>query len=142
VAAPLAVVALILASVAFAGCGSSRRACAPPEEEGVEALRSETLDHVCDWQEEQGFTDAALPGARLFATSGCLACHTYLGDGSPNVGGSDLSSVGQRHDRRFYERFVADPARYGNDVMPRFKALGPPRLRQLAVFLVASKGAG
>ena len=33
----------------------------------------------------------AVPGAKLFAESGCLSCHTYLGVGSSNLGAPDLS---------------------------------------------------
>ena len=140
---PLLVALVILSTVSLTGCGSTgtRRGCSVPREPGPEALRSEFLDRVCDWQDDQGFSDAALPGAKLFATSGCLTCHTYLGAGSRNLGASDLSTVGRRHGVRFFEPFVADPAAYGNDVMPRFKALGRTRLHRLAVFLAASKGA-
>ena len=75
---PLLVAFVILATVSLTGCGSSsRRACAPPPDEGPEALR--TIDHVCDWQDEQGLPDALVPGAKVVATSGCLECHTYLG---------------------------------------------------------------
>ena len=40
----------------------------------------------------------------------------------------------------FFERYVADPRRFGNRVMPRFANLGRERLHDLAVFLAASKG--
>jgi mono/diheme cytochrome c family protein len=140
VSAPLALALLILASVAFAGCGSSRRACSSPREQGPETLQSEVLSAVCDWQDRQRFSDAAVPGAKVFASSGCVACHTYLGVGSRNLGARDLSAAGRRHGFRFFERYVADPARFGDDVMPTFRALGRRRLHQLAVFLAASKG--
>ena len=46
-----------------------------------EALGSETIEVVPKWAEEQGFADnpEAVEGAELFAVSGCLQCHTYLG---------------------------------------------------------------
>jgi Cytochrome c len=144
VPAPLLVALVILATVLLTGCGSSssgtRRACSEPDDHRPEALQDELISHVCDWQDEQGFADAAVPGAKLFATSGCLACHTYIGDGSANVGAGDLSKVGRRRGIRFLQRFVADPAAFGNDVMPKFDALGPKRLHRLALFLAASKG--
>jgi mono/diheme cytochrome c family protein len=83
---------------------------------------------------------AAVRGAHLFAQSGCTACHTYLGAGSSNLGAPDLSAAARRHGVRFFERFVADPSRFGNNVMPRFAALGRVNLHRLAVFLAASKG--
>jgi Cytochrome c len=139
VSAPLLAAFLILASVVLTGCGSSRRACSPPREHGPESLRSEVLGSVCDWQAAQRFSDAAVPGAKLFAQAGCTACHTYLGAGSRNLGARDLSAIGRRRGVRFFERFVADPSRFGNDVMPKFR-LSARQLRQLAVFLAASKG--
>ena len=83
-----------------------------------------------------------MAGAKLFAESGCLSCHTYLGIGSRNLGADDLTSIGRGPRRlRFFERYVADPRRFGNDVMPRYGNLGGPRqLRDLAIFLAASKG--
>jgi hypothetical protein len=41
---------------------------------------------------------------------------------------------------RFFERYVADPVKFGNRVMPKYGNLGPQRLHDLAVFLAASKG--
>ena len=48
------------------------------------------------WAEEQGFTgnEEAGSGATLFAQSGCLNCHTYLGQGDGNLGAPDLSAIG------------------------------------------------
>ena len=50
-----------------------------------EALGSELIAASSDeWAEAQGFADneAAVAGATLFAQSGCLNCHTYLGEGN------------------------------------------------------------
>ncbi|MCZ7589482.1 MAG: hypothetical protein M5U27_11655 [Gaiella sp.] len=49
-----------------------------------------------EWAETQGFSDneAAVAGATLFAESGCLNCHIYLGEGSANLGAPNLSAVG------------------------------------------------
>lgn len=118
-AAPLCAALLMLAALVAVGCGGSK-----PESEGPEG-----------WD----LPASARPGAQVFRASGCTNCHTYRGSGSRNVGGSDLTTVGRRHGRRFFERFVAHPEAFGNDVMPPFSALGRQRLRQLAIFLAASK---
>src|SRR5690242_4551376 len=48
-----------------------------------EALGSELVGHVPQWAKAQGFENnpQAIAGAKLFAQSGCLNCHTYLGEG-------------------------------------------------------------
>ena len=131
-AASLCAALFMLAALFAVGCGKAKT----PFATATEALRSEV--HIDAWKAH--LPANAIPGARIFAESGCTACHTYRGVGSRNVGGSDLTRVGRRHSRRFFERFVANPAAFGNEVMPRFNALGPRRLRQLAIFLAASKG--
>jgi hypothetical protein len=42
---------------------------------------------------------------------------------------------------RFFQSYVADPSKYGNNVMPKFAALGQDNLKKIATFLVSSKGA-
>ncbi len=63
-----------------------------------EALGSETVSLVPEWAEKQGFTGnkVAVEGATLFAESGCLNCHIYLGTGSSNLGAPDLSAEGAK----------------------------------------------
>ena len=48
-----------------------------------EALASETIVLVPEWAEKEGIAkdSEAYEGANLFAVSGCLQCHTYLGTG-------------------------------------------------------------
>jgi cytochrome c peroxidase len=129
-----------LAALAFVGCGEeSASSCATTETSASgEILETELLASVCEW--EPGLSAEAVRGARIFVSAGCTTCHTYRGVGARNVGGSDLTEAGLRHGRRFFERFVEDPFRYGNDVMPKY-AFHRPQLRQLALFLVASRGA-
>jgi hypothetical protein len=94
------------------------------------------------WAKREGFAGnpRAVAGAKLFAESGCLSCHTYLGVGSRNLQANDLTSIGRaRQPLGFFERYVADPRRFGNDVMPRFP-LPRRQLLDLAIFLAASKG--
>src|ERR1041384_5001890 len=59
-----------------------------------EALGSELEGGVPTWVKENNLPPAAAPGATLFAQSGCLTCHTYLGSGSSNLGAPDLSDIG------------------------------------------------
>ena len=94
-------------------------------------------------RQEQGFADnpVAMAGARLFAQSGCLNCHTYLGEGNANLGAPDLSDVGAS-DRgvEFFKSYVSNPAQYGNNVMISYSYLGDENLTNLATFLDLSRG--
>ena len=94
---------------------------------------------VARWARMEGFAGnpAAIAGAKVFATSGCLACHAYLAGGSQP---GDLTSVGRGGQGvRFFEAYVGDPEKFGNRVMPKYD-LDPQRLHDLAVFLAASRG--
>jgi cytochrome c2 len=108
-----------------------------------EALASEVVQAVPTWAEQQGFKDNkdAVAGAVVFASSGCTACHTYLGTGSSNLGAPDLSAIGKGGlGVEGFANYVADPSKAGNNVMPKFAALGDQKLHQLGEFLNASKG--
>ena len=109
-----------------------------------ESLGSEVLGAVPDWAEKQGFADneVAVAGAELFAQS-CTTCHTYLGAGSSNYGAPDLSAIGASGQGvDFFERYVSDPSKFGNTIMPQFgEQLAKEQIHQIAVFLDASKGA-
>jgi menaquinol-cytochrome c reductase cytochrome b/c subunit len=107
-----------------------------------EALASEVVQAVPTWAERQGFQDneSALAGARIFASSGCTACHTYLGTGSLNQGAPDLSNEGTKgRSRQNLMSYIRDPSQFGNTVMPKF-GFSDEELGQLADFLLASKG--
>jgi quinol---cytochrome c reductase cytochrome c subunit, bacillus type len=108
-----------------------------------EALGSETVGLVPEWAEVQGFegNEEATMGARLFAQSGCMNCHTYLGEGSTNLGAPDLSDIGASgRDAAYFARYVGNPAEFGNTVMPPFATLGEENLAAIGTFLEASKG--
>jgi cytochrome c553 len=108
-----------------------------------EALASEVVQAVPSWAEQQGFKDNkdAVAGAVVFASSGCTACHTYLGTGSSNLGAPDLSAIGKGgRGVEGFATYIADPSKQGNNVMPKFAALGDQKLHQLGEFLNASKG--
>jgi menaquinol-cytochrome c reductase cytochrome b/c subunit len=108
-----------------------------------EALGSELVLLVPEWAEEQGFAgnEEAEKGATLFAQSGCLNCHTYLGEGAGNLGAPDLSSIGESNDAAFFVRYLTNPAAFGNTVMGSYSYLGQDNLEALGAFLEASKGA-
>ena len=113
-----------------------------------EALGSEVVEAVPVWAERQGFTGSAQAeaGARLFAVTGCVQCHIYLGVGSANLGAPELTDIGAG-DRGldYFEQYVANPSQFGNPVMPRYGeefggSLNEEQLMQIATFLDASKG--
>jgi cytochrome c553 len=108
----------------------------------TEALGSELIGLVPDWAEEQGFADdeKAVAGAELFAVSGCLNCHTYLGQGSGTLGAPDLSEIGATNDAAYFVQYLSNPARFGNTVMGSYSYLGQENLAALGAFLEASKG--
>jgi hypothetical protein len=107
-----------------------------------EALGSELVLLVPSWAKEQGFADKpeAVKGAKLFAQSGCLNCHTYLGQGAGNLGAPDLSAIGTTDNQAFFVRYLTNPAAFGNNVMGSYAYLGLPNLQALGAFLEASKG--
>ena len=132
---PVAIIAAILVIVSM-GVLTYKGATAK------EALASEVVQAVPTWAQRQGFQDnqQAIAGAKIFASSGCTACHTYLGTGSSNQGAPDLSNIGtQGQNKQFFMNYVRDPSQFGNTVMPRF-GFNDQQLSQLAEFLMASKG--
>ena len=133
---PVAVVAAILVVLSM-GVLTYKGATAK------EALASEVLQAVPTWAKREGFENnaQAVAGAKVFATSGCTACHTYLGTGSSNLGAPDLSAEGTKGKGvQGLATYIKDPSQFGNNVMPKFGSLGNQKLRQLGEFLNASKG--
>jgi cytochrome c553 len=107
-----------------------------------EALASEVVQAVPTWAQREGFAGnaEAIAGAKIFASSGCTACHTYLGTGSSNQGAPDLSAEGSKgRNKQFFMSYIRDPSKFGNNVMPKF-GFDNQQLAQLAAFLLASKG--
>jgi cytochrome c553 len=133
---PVAIIAAILVVISM-GVLTYKGATAK------EALASEVVQAVPTWAQREGFANNkdAVAGATTFASSGCTACHTYLGTGSSNLGAPDLSSIGKSgQGPQFFANYVKDPSKFGNNVMPKFAALGQQKLQQLGEFLSASKG--
>jgi mono/diheme cytochrome c family protein len=97
---------------------------------------------VPSWVKAEKLPPAAVPGAKLFAESGCTACHTYLGSGGAQLGAPDLSAIGAaKLGIDFQIRHLKCPSCVNaGSPMPKFESLGDKRLRQLAIFLEASKG--
>ena len=107
-----------------------------------EALASEVIANVPHWVKAEKLPPQAVPGAKLFAVAGCTACHTYLGSGGSQLGAPDLTSIGTRKlGIDFQIRHLKCPSCVNpGSPMPKFASLGEKRLRQLAIFLEASKG--
>jgi menaquinol-cytochrome c reductase cytochrome b/c subunit len=109
-----------------------------------EAIASEVIQDIPSWAQQQGFAGnrEALAGARLFAESGCIACHTYLGTGSSALGAPDLSDEGSKGKGIQFQidHLKCPSCETPGSPMPPFASLGDQRLRQLATFLEASKG--
>jgi cytochrome c553 len=109
-----------------------------------ESLGSEVIEEVPDWAERQGFAgnEQAIAGAELFAQSGCLNCHMYLGAGSANLGAPDLSNEGakQRGIQWQVDHLKCPSCVTPGSPMPSYAQLGDDNLRRIATFLEASKG--
>ena len=137
---PVAVVAAILTAISM-GTLTYKGATAK------ESLGTENLPLVETWKKKEGFAgnEQAVAGAKIFAQVGCTNCHTYLGAGTPNLGAPDLSEIGKTSNRgvQGFADYVADPSKFGNNVMPKFggqAGLGDENLTRLGEFLEASKG--
>jgi hypothetical protein len=109
-----------------------------------ESLGSETVGLVPQWAEQQGFAGnkVAVEGATLFAESGCMNCHTYLGAGSSNLGAPDLSAEGAkgRGIKWQVDHLKCPSCVNPGSPMPPQALLGDENLTKIATFLEASKG--
>ena len=134
---PVAIVASILVVVSM-GVLTYKGATAK------ESLGSELKAKVPSWAKTQGFSGnkEAIAGGELFAVSGCLNCHTYLGLGGGFSGAPNLTAEGAKNKGiDFQIRHLTNPASVNpGSPMPSFAGLGTANLRKLATFLEASKG--
>ncbi len=134
---PVAMVALVLTIISM-GVLTYKGATAE------ESLGSQLIaDGVpAEWAETQGFAgdEQAEAGAMLFAETGCLQCHTYLGHGAGALGAPDLSEIGTSNDAEYFVQYLTNPAAFGNTVMGSYAYLGEENLANLAAFLAASDG--
>ena len=94
------------------------------------------------WVNVERLPKKAVRGAALFETAGCTVCHTYAGSGHRNLNAPDLTAIGRRHlGIRFQIAHLRCPACVNpGSPMPPFAQLGRKRLRELAIFLEASRG--
>jgi Cytochrome c len=125
----------------LAGCSFLPFISSSPPTTG-EALAQEIVQDVPWWIRDERLPARAIPGAKLFATAGCTACHTYDGAGDSNLGAPDLTAIGSRRlGIRFEIHHLRCPACVNpGSPMPSFAALGRRRLTEVAIFLEASKG--
>jgi len=79
--------------------------------------------------------DDVARGQRLFSTHGCNGCHTVGVVGTPL--GPDLTGIGQRHSRDYFERWLRDPASL--QPMAHMPRLDLPRddIRPLSAYLAS-----
>jgi cbb3-type cytochrome oxidase cytochrome c subunit len=133
-------VLLALLVPALASCGASHSTLKAATAQ--EALESEIVNDVPSWVKAENLPPEALPGAQLFARAGCTVCHTYNGAGDSNLRAPDLTKIGLRNLGFATQiKHLKDPSSVTpGSPMPRFDSLGPKRLRELAIFLEASKG--
>jgi menaquinol-cytochrome c reductase cytochrome b/c subunit len=131
---PVAVVAALLV-IASMGILTYKGAVAKEAATGAEEL-------VPEWIAAQNLPAEAEPGAILFAQSGCLNCHVYTGAGASNLGAPELTEEGERGRGIQYQidHLKCPSCVTPGSQMPAFDALSDEQLRNLAVFLEASKG--
>ena len=134
---PVAMVAAVLTVVSMAVL--TYKGATAEESLGSQLIRDQVPQ---EWAEAQGFADdqEALAGADLFAETGCLQCHTYMGQGAGNLGAPDLTEVGQTNDVAYFVRYLSNPAEFGNTVMGSYAYLGQENLDALGAFLAGSDG--
>ena len=109
-----------------------------------EALGSELLADVPHWAASEHFSNnaTAIAGAKLFAVSGCLNCHTYNGAGGHNLGAPELTAEGAKNKGVAFQiaHLKCPSCVNSGSPMPSFAGLGQANLTKLATFLEASKG--
>ncbi len=96
------------------------------------------------WAAKEHFTGnaTAIAGAKLFAVSGCLNCHTYNGAGGHNLGAPELTAEGAKNKGIAFQiaHLKCPSCVNSGSPMPSFAGLGQANLTKLATFLEASKG--
>jgi menaquinol-cytochrome c reductase cytochrome b/c subunit len=129
---PVAITALVLTAISM-GVLTWKGAVA--EEAGAGAI-----NQVPEWIQKFNLPANARPGAELFATSGCLNCHVY--DGTGGTIGPELTEEGTRNRGIQWQiDHLENPSAITpGSSMPPFADLGQQNLRNLAIFLEASKG--
>jgi cbb3-type cytochrome oxidase cytochrome c subunit len=107
-----------------------------------EALGSEVLAQADEIAQGQRLPEQARPGLEIFLQVGCLNCHTYAGEGSPNLGAPELTEEGtrQRGTQWQIDHLRNPPGLVPGSPMPAFTEFTDEQYQQLAVFLECSPG--
>jgi menaquinol-cytochrome c reductase cytochrome b/c subunit len=131
---PVAMVVLVLTAISM-GVLTYKGATA----EEASAVGPETVDQ---WMQKFNLPQNAREGALLFTEAGCLNCHTYDGEGTSALGAPDLTEEGNRNRGIQWQidHLEAPSQVTPGSAMPPFADLGEENLRNLAIFLEASKG--
>ena len=97
---------------------------------------------VARWTKAELLPTAALPGAKIFAVSGCLSCHRYAGTGVKSGSASDLTRVGLKKATvaAYMRRLRCPGCVQPGSAMPSYAAYGDANLRLVAEFLRTSRG--
>jgi mono/diheme cytochrome c family protein len=110
-----------------------------------EALGAELIALVPSWAEKEGFANdaTAVEGAKLFAQSACLNCHTYNNVGGSQYGAPDLTAEGTKNRGMQWQidHLKSPSSKTPGSPMPSFAGFTEQQLKELAKFLEASKGA-
>jgi menaquinol-cytochrome c reductase cytochrome b/c subunit len=131
---PVAMVTLVLTAISM-GVLTYKGATA----EEASAVGATTVDA---WMQKFNLPQNARAGALLFTEAGCLNCHTYDGEGTSALGAPDLTDEGTRNRGIQWQidHLEAPSQVTPGSPMPSFAGLGEQNLRNLAIFLEASKG--
>ncbi|HEV3408163.1 MAG TPA: c-type cytochrome [Gaiellaceae bacterium] len=107
-----------------------------------EALGSEVLAKADEIAQGQRLPEQARPGLEIFLQVGCLNCHTYAGEGSPNLGAPELTEEGTRNRGTQWQidHLKNPPGLVPGSPMPAFTEFTDEQYQQLAVFLECSPG--
>jgi menaquinol-cytochrome c reductase cytochrome b/c subunit len=131
---PVAMVTLILTAISM---GVLTYKGATAEEAGAGAVL-----RVPEWMEKFNLPENARPGAEVFAESGCLNCHVYDTEGSTQLGAPELTEEGTRNRGIQWQidHLKCPSCETPGSPMPAFANFPEETLRQVAIFLEASKG--
>jgi len=129
---PLAIVTLVLTAISM---GVLTYKGATAEEAGGGAASK-----VDTWMQKFNLPPNAREGLILFTTAGCLNCHTYDDEGASV--GPELTEEGTRNRGIQWQvdHLECPSCITPGSGMPPFQKLGEDNLRNLAIFLEASKG--
>jgi menaquinol-cytochrome c reductase cytochrome b/c subunit len=131
---PVAMVVLVLTAISM---GVLTYKGATAEEAGAGAV-----SQVPEWMEKFNLPESARPGAEVFAESGCLNCHVYDTEGATQLGAPELTEEGLRNRGIQWQidHLKCPSCETPGSPMPAFATFPEETLRQLAIFLEASKG--